>query len=103
MATVRRAWHTMTTAQLVTTTGAVVSLGIWGRFMTAATATIARPTRSSGARRPASRSSMLSTGSAGTVHVDRCTADWRRPGSYWACRRPAGHAGQHRMQFDARA
>ncbi len=28
----------------------------------------------------------------------RCAADWRRPGGYWRCARPAGHAGRHRMR-----
>lgn len=36
-------------------------------------------------------------------HLDRCPADWRRPGAYWSCVRQAGHRGRHRMRGGSHA
>lgn len=35
----------------------------------------------------------------GATRSSKCAGDWRRPGEYWSCVRPAGHGGRHRMRM----
>lgn len=93
MATVRRGWNVgaEAVARFATATGTLIGSGAVGRFLAVATA-FTRPVRRSPLQvRPA------------TVSTVGCPADWRRPGGYWACSRPAGHSGQHRMRDCAQA
>lgn len=93
MATVRRRWNVGAEAfaRFATSTGALVGFGAVGRFLAVATA-FTRPVR----RTPLQGRSVAFSATS-------CPADWRRPGAYWACSRPAGHTGQHRMRDCAQA
>lgn len=48
-------------------------------------------------------SAQLEEAAEAESHSERCRADWRRPGGYWACVRRAGHRGRHRMRAAAHA
>lgn len=96
MATTERRWNWAMGPRLATVTGTVASPPPPRRLLAVASALIPFSRRAephAGPSHPAQFGL-----SADAVSNARCTADWRRPDGYWACRRGAGHKGQHRMQ-----
>lgn len=98
MKTAQRKWNVVAMPQLTTTTGAVASLGVVGRLLAAAVATANRPSRPVELHRTATWPAASEAEPHLCAPGARCSADWRRPQGYWACSRPAGHTGHHRMR-----
>jgi hypothetical protein len=94
MATRERRWNWGTGPRLAAATGTIVSLRPRSRLLAA---TLLRFSRQPALCVGPARWTQLAP-PANALSSSHCTADWRRPDGYWACRRPAGHKGQHRMQ-----